>query len=488
MKFTILSIVASLGLLLGGCKKWIDVKPADRLAENQLFSTTQGYLTALNGVYVELANAKLYGEQMSVSALDVMAQYYFMNISTHRFYDHAVFGYTADRARSTFDDMWTKAYELILNCNTIIEKCGENSNPLLKGPYFGIVKGEALALRAMLHLDMLRLFGPIYSEADKTRPCIPYNTSSRPAVSALLGSEEIMNKVIDDLTKAAVLLKESDPVITSGVRAGSNPTGSNDLYYRQYRLNYYAVKALLARAYLWKQDKGNALSTAREILTAVLDPAKPVFRIGVQNPAAAPSDFDHMIVNEVMFSLYTINRQNLYNNFFTPDLIKERRLSFNNNDDNQTRKNALYDDQNDVRLKAWMTQTNTNGSFLTHVKYGVTTNGPGPNMIPLIRLSEVILTVAECAPTLEEGTTFLNLLRTGRNCVSLAPATTVQLKDFITREFRKEVIGEGQMFFYYKRNSTTTIPNNANLTGTKQMILSNYVVPLPLSEISVRGN
>ena len=135
-----------------------------------------------------------------------------------------------------------------------------------------------------------------------------------------------------------------------------------------------------------------------------------------------------------------------------------------------------------------MTQTNTNGSFLTHVKYGVTTNGPGPNMIPLIRLSEVILTVAECAPTLEEGTTFLNLLRTGRNCVSLAPTTTVQLKDFITREFRKEVIGEGQMFFFYKRNSTTPIPNNANLTGTKQMILSNYVVPLPLSEISVRGN
>ena len=25
----------------------------------------------------------------------------------------------------------------------------------------------------------------------------------------------------------------------------------NDLYYRQYRMNYFAVNALMARAYLW---------------------------------------------------------------------------------------------------------------------------------------------------------------------------------------------------------------------------------------------
>jgi hypothetical protein len=44
------------------------------------------------------------------------------------------------------------------------------------------------------------------------------------------------------------------------------------------------------------------------------------------------------------------------------------------------------------------------------------------------------------------------------------------------------------MFFYYKRNAMTTVPNHASVTGTKQMLLGNYVVPLPVSEISVRGN
>lgn len=477
-----------LTLLLGGCRKWIDVKPSDRLAEDQLFSTQQGYLSALNGVYSELTNADIYGGNMTVSSLDVLAQYYYITSATHAYYDFTTFVYTSDKTKTAFDNMWKKAYELILNCNIIIERCGENDNALLPAPYFGLVKGEALALRAMLHFDMLRLFGPTWSTADKDKPCIPYNTASRPQVTPLLSSAAIMQNVIADLTAAVTLLKDADPIITDGVRNGPNPNGVNDLYYRQYRLNYYATKALRARAYLWMQDKTNALQDAQEILTAVLDPAKPIFKTGVANPTAIPADFDHLVVSEVMFSLYTISRQNIYNNFFSPDLVKDARLPFNNNDDNQSRKNALYDDQNDYRLKAWMTLSNTNGSFLTHVKFAVTTNAPGPNMMPLIRLSEVMLIAAECSPSLADGTRYLNQLRTARNCVSLAPTSTDLLKTYITNEFRKEVIGEGQMFFYYKRNAMTAVPNNASLTGTKQMILSNYVVPLPVSEVSVRGN
>lgn len=489
MKIKIATICILLTALLAGCSKWIDVKPSDRLSESEVFSSKEGYLTALNGIYAELTHADIYGENMTVSSLDVMANYYFMTLSTHRYYDFTVFTYTSDRTKTVFDNMWKKAYELIVNCNVIIDQCGDSTNPVLPAPYHGLVKGEALALRAMLHFDMLRLFGPTWKDADKDRACIPYNTFSRPQASALLSPEAIMNNVISDLTAAIALLKPADPVITAGVRNGANPNGANDLYYRQYRLNYYAVKALLARAYLWKADKVKALEEAQSILTAVLDPAKPIFKIGPANPTAIVADFDHLFTQEVMFSLYTNNRQTkVYSAFFSPDQDKAIRLPFNNNDDNQTRKTALYDDQNDFRLKAWLTLINTNGAFLTHVKYGVTTNGPGPNMIPLIRLSEVLLIAAECSATLEAGTSYLNMVRTGRNCVSQAPATTAQLNDFIAREFRKEVFGEGQMFFYYKRTGATAIPNNANLTNTKQMLPANYIVPLPVSEIAVRGN
>ncbi|MEI3419970.1 MAG: hypothetical protein V8R91_02295 [Butyricimonas faecihominis] len=45
-----------------------------------------------------------------------------------------------------------------------------------------VLTGEALALRAFLHLDMLRLFGPVYVK-DPSAEAIPYNESDK--VSAL---------------------------------------------------------------------------------------------------------------------------------------------------------------------------------------------------------------------------------------------------------------------------------------------------------------
>jgi hypothetical protein len=165
-------------------------------------------------------------------------------------------------------------------------------------------------------------------------------------------------------------------------------------------------------------------------------------------------------------------------------------LSFNDYNENEDRLNALYDDGQDYRKKAWITLKNPNGNYLTHVKFSVAPYNVSPNMMPLIRLSEVILMAAECSNTLSEGTAYLNLLRLGRFCVNLHPTTTTQLKEFITNEFRKETIGEGQLFFYYKRNAMTTVPNHvwSALAPNKTISLTNYVVPLPVSEVSVRGN
>ncbi len=496
MKLKIFSGCLLFTLLLVSCKKWIDVKPGDRLTEDQLFSTTQGYLNALNGVYIELTNPAIYGDRMTVSVLDVMAQNYIITPSTHRYIQYATFEYTADTPRIVFDNMWKKAYELILNCNVIIERCGESGNGVLTGPYFGMVKGEALALRAMLHFDMLRIFGPIYTQADKDKPCIPYNLASRPSSGDLLGPAAVMQHVIDDLTAAATLLKEADPVITEGVRHGANPAGANDLYYRQYRLNYYAVKALLARAYLWMQDKAKALEEAKQLLAETLNPAKPIFKMdttAATDPTkATDADFDHMFRSEVLFGLYTLNRQNIYNTYFSPEIQQSFRLSFNDYNADEQRLNALYDDGQDYRKKAWIPLRNANGTYLTHVKFSVAPYNPSPNMMPLIRMAEIILMAAECSNTLDEGKAYLNMLRTSKFCVDLNPTTTTQLKEYITNEFRKETIGEGQMFFYYKRNAMTTVPNHVWAgtppVPTKTISLASYVVPLPVSEVSVRGN
>lgn len=474
-------------LLSLSCSKWVEVKPNDRIGEDQLFANKEGYIKALNGVYVEMANRALYGQEMTAGTLDAMSGNYYTPGTTHVYYERTTFVYTSANTKATFDNAWRKAYELIANCNVILEKCGNAPSETLPEPYYGIVKGEALALRAFFHLDMLRLFGPIYSEENKLKAAIPYMAEAGFGVVPLSNSEQVMQKITADLNAALSLMENTDPIRTDGVRNANNPAGKNDLYYRQYRLNYYAAKALLARAYLWQGNKANALIQAEALLAEIQAPAKIVFPYVTAANATSGDKPDMLFSTEVMFAVYDINRVQMYNNLFNVNLAVTSKLSFTGENVTATRLTALYDDANDYRRRAWQNLSSGTVTALTNIKYLDIINTPGRYMIPLIRLSEVLLIAAEAQPDLAQGIIYLNMVRTSRNSLSLNPADNTALKTAIGNEFRKETMGEGQQFFFYKRNAQTTIPNHAALTGTKTMVLNNYVVPLPDSETSQRN-
>ena len=107
-------------------------------------------------------------------------------------------------------------------------------------------------------------------------------------------------------------------------------------------------------------------------------------------------------------------------------------------------------------------------------------------MMPLIRLSELYLIAAECETDFSKALTYLNTLRNKRNCPNVTPRNSEELLNNITSEFRKEMIGEGQMFFFYKRHAMQSIPNGSSTSGNINMIMKNYVVPVPDSEIDNR--
>ena len=62
------------------------------------------------------------------------------------------------------------------------------------------------------------------------------------------------------------------------------------------------------------------------------------------------------------------------------------------------------------------------------------------------------------------------------------------LKNLIRAEYVREFIGEGQLFFYYKRNGLQNIPDGATVGSVKSMSLDSYVFPLPEGETSQRAN
>jgi hypothetical protein len=476
------------GLMAISCSKWVDVEPVDRLGEDQLFVNSAGFMKALNGVYVEMAHPDLYGQNMSAGIIDVLAQYYYIRSSTHIFEKFTLFTYTDAIVKGAFDNTWRKAYELIANCNVIIEKCGDAPSERLPQPYYDIIKGETLALRAMIHLDMLRLFGPIHNAENKDKTSIPYVNQTGYDVLPLLNSEQVMLRVKADLTTALGLL-ESDPIRTQGVRNYSNTSGPNDFYYRQYRLNYYAVKALLARAYLWEGNRAEALIHAEEVLFEVQSSEKNTFPYVTFTAATDIDRPDRMFSTEVMFSLYDIKRSEMYRRLFDVNLLPTQKLSFTEGDVNDTRLRAYYDNDNDYRRRIWQSASTGTTTATTNMKYADVVDAPGRYMIPLIRLSELLLIAAECHPDLTQGAIYFNKLRTARNAVSLSFADPDALQLEIGKEFRREMLGEGQMFFFYKRNSYQSIPNSAvlNITPAKTMVLNNYVVPLPDSETAQRN-
>ena len=119
----------------------------------------------------------------------------------------------------------------------------------------------------MLHFDMLRLFGPVYSlNPDGTS--IPYYADETLTPEALLPASQVVYKVLQDLMAARSALL-NDPVITEGtLMSSAGTTVPILLRYRALRLNYYAVSALLARVNLYAGQKQDALTYAVEVIRA----------------------------------------------------------------------------------------------------------------------------------------------------------------------------------------------------------------------------
>ena len=91
------------------------------------------------------------------------------------------------------------------------------------------------------------------------------------------------------------------------------------------------------------------------------------------------------------------------------------------------------------------------------------------------------LIAAECEPDRAKAIDYLNELRQNRGFSKdydiASNITEEQLKSIIEKEYRKEFVGEGQWFFYCKRNDKDELPN-----VTVPFSKTYYVLPMPQQE------
>ena len=483
MKKIIYTMIIACTTLFASCDSWLEVKPYDQIAEGELQKSEEGYQKMLNGIYIDLNSDALYGQTLSVEMIEVMGGAYTIGTDNSvwgNYKDLSSYQYNTEYWRNRLDQTWNKAYALILNCNKILETIDGNKNLFTDGNYY-IIKGEALALRAMLHFDMLRLFGPVYSK-DSDKKAIPYYTKQTNSPEPILTAQEVMEKITTDYEDALNYLA-NDPVKTEGTMMSSTEDGSsNFLRYRALRLNYYAVEALMARAYLYMGNKTEAFKYATDVIKTA---DQNIFPFVDKNLViGSPADPDRIFSSEVLFALTNTNRGTIHKNFFDPSRLPNYVFRM----DDSMMSNLVYGGaattggyQDDYRYRACWMATGSNRYFY---KYSdMVANGSIQNtMIPMVRLGEMFLIAAESqSGDLKAGVQYVNALRRNRGVASLTTLTP----DLLKYEYIRELYGEGQLFFLYKRLNSDIITSATSSKNPKASDLI-FVVPLPDTETENR--
>jgi hypothetical protein len=479
-----LIVVAFLLSGMFGCKKFLDVQPKDKVPQTILFSDEQGFKDAMNGIYLSFDKPNngaygmygLYTSNLSFGLLSALGYNYDSTatsgtVTNAAFYNSVVrYSYLDQPLKGELDNIWGGMYNTIANINNILRQVDDKKTVFTKDNYYRI-KGEAIGARALLHFDLLRMYGqpPLSGAAVKA---IPYIRSFGVTSTPFSTVTEALDSCIDDLTQAKNMLAQTD---TSKVLQAAE-----DMYaaYTQNHINYWAVEALLARVYMYKGDFDNASRYAN----AVIGSGK--FPLIQTNVAFSGNTVrDRLFSQELVFSVYSSNVKS-YNQLFdatgtlSPLMMRK------------TTKNTLFTTGSgsaaDYRYTSWF----DNNSLGVNVpsKYFQDNNLPYvlQNIVPVVRISEMYYIVAECANNksdINTGVSMLNTVRQSRGLSALNAANinyTDSVSTEIMREYQKEFIQEGQTFFYYKRlnkdltkvtTTTVNIPNNA------------YVFPLPDKEV-----
>ncbi|GHE44532.1 hypothetical protein GCM10017764_29690 [Sphingobacterium griseoflavum] len=457
-----------------------------------LFSTEDGFKEALLGVYTRCAASDLYGKELSVGTLEVLAQNY--SIATAdglRYNQTKSFRYTDPNFIQRKDNVWKGLYNGIVNCNLILQEIDANQK-LFSGDNYRLIKGEALALRAYLHFDALRLFAPAFGVAAGA-PAIPYVTTYGNRVTALSNVSQVLDAVIDDLNTAKALL-EDDPIRQASYRIGyptvtdtlqNTELGNSQLFLqnRRHRLNYYAICGVLARVYLYKDEKSLALEAALSVINA----GKFMWTNATDFLAVDDDKKDRIFYKELLFGWYVPGMNVAYNVEWFQQGAGGMYLE-------QEDTRAIYETSTvggtDMRYTQWFNTSSVGSAYISTVqKYRRNTFSDSFNanlhylMAPGIRLSELYYIAAECTYDTNpaHAAALIDEVREHRGIgqkIQFADAAAFRRE--LLKEYRKEMYGEGQLFFAYKRLNTAIVGLQGTLIPASQNIFN---WPLPDDEI-----
>ena len=424
--------VLAAGLTLTGCDVVDNVNPRQSVTPEQALETVEGFEALLASAYDDLQDQTYYGQQFMLVPDALADNLRVPNETSNRYPDFSVNSIGSGLTR------WGPHYDTINEVNTVLSQIDdlevEASNPQAIRDR---IKGEAFFLRAINYFDLARAKG--YEPGREVNGfdlaviirTEPTETVEDADFRARSTNREVYDLVVSDLQQAITLL--------DGTARGSKNFAS-----------VAAAQALLARVQLYQSNWAAAEAAATAALAqssaslvdASADESALVAAFtGTTNPESifevilTPSTDGNVTgVNASLQSLTDPTRGGFFDAVPTDDLVAAH-------------------EEGDARL-ALYSQATVAGETLPYIRKYVGAVAQDVDPVPVFRVSEMLLILAEARA--EQGNTAgaleaLNTLRNARGLGDSDAASAGEIVDAVLAERRVELAFEGHRFFDLKR-------------------------------------
>ena len=448
------------------CNDWLEVAPQAEKEEAEMFEKEVGFRNVLIGAYIRMKSNNLYGEDLTYGSIEMLAQHWTNTDDLGKYLK--AYNYEQSVVETKINSFYGNLYKVIADVNGLLNNIDARKE-MFEGNNFEIIKGEALAIRAFCHFDVLRLFGPIPTNLPEGT-ILPYVTTVSIVPNRLVSYNDFTTKLLADLDEAERCLEGNDPILTASIKELSTLEVAQDdnfLCDRQMRMNYYAVCALKARVQLWLGNKNEALKYAQKVIDAKDPNGNVMFRLGSATDCA---NGDLIFSSEHIFNLNVYNLSDFKisaaNTFYTNSTALKYFWASETTD---IRRGKMW---KEVYDNYWWTY------YYYMTKYTQATNMPvwAKNSIPLFRLAEMYLIAMECG-SIQNANDLYKEVCIARDITPVTFGSTEELLETLILEYNREFYGEGQAFYAYKRLGRSKIFGTSTI-GSALI----YVLPLPKAE------
>lgn len=228
--------------VLCGCKKMLEIPlPATKIAAEGAYSTDRAAAATNNNVFGNLTNSLIFDGVLGIGLKTGLYTDELKNLNSLSTLNNAY--YTSTILSADSGPTWTLFYGQLSNVNLSIEGLRASTTLKFKNQWLG----EALFNRAFIHFYLVNLYGDVVIAT--TSDFLVLKDLAR------VPKADVYKQVIADL-------KEAESLLANEYKNAAGATTTTN----RARPNKFAVKAMLAKVYLYVGDWVNAEAMATEVI------------------------------------------------------------------------------------------------------------------------------------------------------------------------------------------------------------------------------